>query len=212
MIKNLLLSLIYDILKILVENKDFFDKSENQRKEICAGLHDIPKKVCEYLSEVSAESFFKDLDASVEYMNALEGQEASLKGKLAGALAEFMAYEMPEYLEGGEHGHIKIEYKGTFGAMLKDILKNNSYQEVTSSMELFMESIKHIPTILIQSPYDIKSELKNEIREELQKKHPYSIPVFAVNKKTLGGFRIFVNGVIKDYSWLSKINQITSIK
>ena len=205
MIKNLLLSLIYDILKILTENKDFFDKSENQKKEICAALHDIPKKVCEYLSEVGAESFFKDLDASVEYMNAIEGQEASLKGKLANALAEFVAYEMPEYLEG-------IEYKGAFGSMLKDILKNNSYQEITASMETFMESIKHIPTILIQSPYEIKSELKNEIREELQKKHPYSIPVFAVNKKTLGGFRIFVNGVIKDYSWLSKINQITSIK
>ena len=212
MIKNLLLSLIYDILKILTENKDFFDKSENQKKEICAALHDIPKKVCEYLSEVSAESFFKDLDLCVEYMNAIEGQEASLKGKMASALADFMAYEMLEYLEGGENGHAKIEYKGAFGAMLKDIFKNYSYQEITSSMESFMESIKKIPTILIQSPYEIDTKLKTEIREELQKAHPYSIPVFAVNKKTLGGLRVFVNGVIKDYSWLSKINQITSIK
>jgi len=207
MIKNLLLSLIYDILKILTQNKDFFEKSENQRKEICAGLNDIPKKVCEYLSEVSAETFFRDLDLCVEYVNSSEGQEPMLKNKLTTALGEFIAYEMPEIIEGGEHA-----YKGTFGAVLKDLIKNNSYQEITGSMESFMSSVRHIPAILIQSPYEIESKLKTEIREELQKEHPYSIPIFAVNKKTLGGFRLFVNGAIKDYSWLSKINQITSIK
>jgi hypothetical protein len=212
MIKNLLLSLIYDVLKILTQNKDFFEKSENQRKEICAGIHDVPKKVCEYLSEVSAETFFKDLDVCVEYVNSTEGQEPTLKNKLTSALGEFIAYEMPEIIEAGEHANAKIEYKGTFGAVLKDLIKNNSYQEITGAMESFMDSIKHIPAILIQSPYEIDSKLKTEIRQELQKNHPHSIPIFAVNKKILGGFRIFVNGAIKDYSWLSKINRITSIK
>jgi len=207
MIKNLLLSLIYDILKILTQNKDFFEKSENQRKEICAGLNDIPKKVCEYLSEVSAETFFRDLDLCVEYVNSTEGQEPMLKCKLTNALSEFIAYEMPEIIEGGEYS-----YKGTFGAVLKDLIKNNSYQEITNSMESFMSSVRHIPAILIQSPFEIDSKLKTEIRDELQKEHPYGVPVFAVNKKTLGGFRLFVNGSIKDYSWLSAINRITSIK
>jgi len=54
-------------------------------------------------------------------------------------------------------------------------------------------------------------ELKREIRQTLSKDHPYSLPVFQINKKLIGGIRIFKDGEVQDHSWLSRVEYFTSL-
>ena len=63
----------------------------------------------------------------------------------------------------------------------------------------------------MQSPREIDSELKSEIRENLNKDFESSFPVFQINKNLIGGLRVFVDGKSHDYSWFSRISSISNL-
>lgn len=93
-----------------------------------------------------------------------------------------------------------------------ELLSSFFDHQIEADLEKMMNSdgIKH--HLLIQSPVRLDSEMKEEIRLAMHKKHPEASPIFVVNKKLIGGLRIYINGHVEDLSWQSKINILTSLK
>ena len=94
---------------------------------------------------------------------------------------------------------------------LKNLIITNSYQELASEINELCKNIAEAPYVLVQSPREIDSELKSEIRENLNKDFESSFPVFQINKNLIGGLRVFVDGTSHDYSWFSRISSISNL-
>ncbi len=93
-----------------------------------------------------------------------------------------------------------------------ELLSSFFDHQVEADLEKMMNSdgIKH--HLLIQSPVRLSSEMKEDIRLAMHKKHPEATPIFVVNKNLIGGLRIYIDGHVEDLSWQSKINILTSLK
>lgn len=84
------------------------------------------------------------------------------------------------------------------------------YQAEADLEKVFGEDgISHY--LLIQSPLKLEPAFKEEIRLSMNKQYPNTPPVFIVNKKLIGGLRIYIDGKVEDLSWLSKIDFLTSL-
>ncbi|MGL5830684.1 MAG: F0F1 ATP synthase subunit delta [Candidatus Altimarinota bacterium] len=199
MIKNILKSLLFEILNLLNEQKDHKGKAELKKSDR------LPEEIKAYLAEVKDEELLEDLKELTGYIGS---GALYLNGGLAKSLKTFLTATLPEHVDGQKN----FDIKGKFGEALNDLLKNNSDKEITQLINDFIGLIGETPFIMVQSPRPIEIDLKKEIRKNLNEKYGANFVSFAINKNLVGGLRIFVNGETSDLSWLSKINTITNIK
>lgn len=225
MINPILSALVYEMIHFLTSRKEYFKQNSSEREEQLKNLK-VPVAFKHYFAEVSAEDFMEDLKIAMGIISGAPLSQFPLKGNgLFQALAEFFnssfAEKMDElpgnfYLLSYEDRVSKakeiIESETRISSALREILALNSYQELAGYLQEFNRLVNEVDLVLVQTPRDLDSEFKKEIRKVLLEKFPDTFPVFQVNRGLIGGFRVFVNGTSHDHSWLSRITKITSLK
>lgn len=218
MFKDFLTALVHKISEFLVAHKDFF---EGKREHTLEHLS-IPAAFKGYLSEVSSKEFLEDLRTIILYIE--DPKNTTLKNnKFFKSFLEFLTTDLARkidhldgsfYLFKSEEKTLIIDklIKGEshLAHTLKMILVSYNYQQLAEEVNTLATKIERISFIVVQSPREIDSELKKEIRNKLTEEHPLSFPSFQINRKLIGGVRIFIDGKAIDNSWLSRVLRYTT--
>lgn len=222
MFKNFLTALLEKITTYLIKHPDFFKSEIAKRKENLDHLS-IPVTFKKYLEEVKENDFLKDLSAILIFIHnpknagvqnnsffiaLIEFFNTELARKIDNLDSEF--YLLPkkkrkEFMEG------LIPSDSNLAKSLRAILEDFTYQQLASEINNLGQKVKDSAYIVIQSPREIDPKLKREIRTRLTEENPLSFPSFQINKKLIGGLRIFNNGKTIDHSWLSRVLRFTSL-
>ena len=209
MIKDTFTALIYDVLKVLQSNKDFFKQDESAKAKLIKESGFFPEEVVKHLSTMSEKALLKDIEETLAFTSEGETTTA-LKSGIAKAFAEFCINQVPKHLDEYK-ADSKPLYKGAFGRYLSTFYSSGVEKQIIEQIQDFLSLVHKSSYVLVQTPIQLTQEQKTSIREELIGKYPHSIPSFSVNKKLIGGLRVFVDGKTHDHSWISQINKLTSI-
>lgn len=225
MFKEFLSSLLYEILHFAAKHGEFFNESKEKRLTHLEAIK-IPAPFKNFLSEAKDADFFDDVKTLMKYLNGVEltSLEAN-KSEFFKAIAEFFSTQLASkidelplsfYLDSEKKQRDRLDELLNSDSQLARALKNllllNSYQELASQIDEFSRVVIAKDYIVLQSPREIPSELRKEIRKKLFEEHPYSFPIFQINRNLIGGLRIFINGKSVDNSWFSRIVGLTSIR
>jgi hypothetical protein len=223
MLNNFITVLIVEITKFLSKNKQFLEQDSKKRLSTLEEFK-LPNSIKDYLSEVKSGDLTSDLSSLIEF---LKGSTASIsENKLAVSIAKFLnknfandVYSLPldffkiTYAEQTEAANKVINSNSELATALKGILTDYSYQEILNEIQNFSSKTLNTPLIIVQSPIELSFEQKTEIKDQLNKEQKaICVPLFTINKSLIGGLRIYLNGKVQDFSWLGKINLITSLK
>lgn len=223
MLNKFITVLIIEISKFLQKNPKFFDESKDQRTKLLQE-HKMPTSIKKYLESVSFDNFVSDLLSTLKF---IKGEPTSIQNNVfCKQVAHFLCTNFANDIYSLPLEFFKLNYKEQQNAVnkfissnselaqaLKQILTDNSYQEIISNIQDFASKTLKTPLVIIQSPIEISLEQKKEIREKIaQEQNSICMPIFQINKTLIGGLRIFINGKVQDFSWLGKINLITSLK
>jgi F0F1-type ATP synthase delta subunit len=223
MFTGLLTALVVELTRFLGKHSDFFDRKADAKEEAVKALK-VPTSLKHYMAHVSAEHFLKDLRLAMQIINGADIHQLGLHGNaFFKAVVEFLTTsfavkldELPErfymlpYEDRVEAAEKVIESDNAVAQSLRETVVVNSYQEIASAVEDFAKEVTGATTVLVQMPREISLELKKEMRQTLQAEHPYSFPIFQINRGLIGGFRLFVDGKTQDHSWFNRIVKITS--
>lgn len=222
MFSRFLTALVYKILEHLKSHPDFFSLNEDKKKEVISKLT-TPETFRNYLLVVSENEFMKDLEKIVQFIQ--DEKSVQIKNNaIFKAFTEFLTHELArkiDYLD-GEYYLLSKEGRSTFieqlvkgesnlAITLRDILINFTYQQISTEIFQLSTRVADSPYIVIQTPREISTELKKEIRTRLLKENPLTFPTFQINKKLIGGLRIFINGKTIDHSWITRVLRFTSL-
>lgn len=225
MLNSFLTALLHELLGFASKHPDLFSEKAEVREEKLKNFR-LPSAFKRYLTDVIEDHFVKDLRLTLEVLGGAKMFDLPLhKSPLFKAVLEFFTttfagrldelsnsfYLLP-YEKRIEEASRIIESDSLVARALKDLLVNNSYQEIASTLEQLSNLVANGAMVLVQTPRDPGTELKKEMRENLSKEYPLSFPKFQVNRELIGGFRVFVNGTTKDLSWFARILKITSMK
>lgn len=222
MFNAFLTALLHKIVSYLASNKDFFDKNESEKKAMLKDLS-IPSSFDAYMLNVRAEDFMKDVKLILLYTR--DGKKSPIKGNaFFEAVVSFFTDELSrkiDYLDGDFYLLSKVDQRAFIeklianGSLLAQTLRtlflNYSYQQIVHEIHALAERVGKTHMIIVQVPRNIDIELRKEIRQKLSDKYSNSLPIFQINKKLIGGLRIFKDGQSIDHSWLSRVLQFTSL-
>lgn len=222
MFNEFLTALLQKILVFLKENPDFFEKSEATKKKHLEDLS-IPNSFHLYLEEANEKRFLEDLSVILRFIRQPK-EKAIKENRFFKTFVEFLTTELAKKIDfldshyylikaGERNDFVEKLLKGEslLAITLRNILINYTYQQIADHVNYLATTVVDADFIVIQSPREISHELKREIREEILKENPLCLPVFQINKKIIGGIRIFKNGTTQDYSWLSRVLRFTSL-
>jgi F0F1-type ATP synthase delta subunit len=224
MFKQFLTALLFETLSYLGKHPDFFNESKEKKTAHLEALR-IPSAFKNYLVGVESKDFLSDLALTVQYMNGVDLKSLKVsKSDFFKAMAEFLTvnlaakmdeltvdFYMKPVKKQVEELDEKVKSDSHVARALKDILLNNSVQELSTIIDEFTRTVSGAKFIVLQSPREIEAELKKEIRKKLWEEYPYSFPIFQINRSLIGGLRVFIDGKTVDNSWFSRIVRITSM-
>ncbi|MEK7145993.1 MAG: hypothetical protein AAB802_02300, partial [Patescibacteria group bacterium] len=95
--------------------------------------------------------------------------------------------------------------------VIKQTLMTYTPQDLSQQIYELSRRAVNAPLVLIQSPREIESELKSQIRHEFLKEYPNSFPIFQTNRSLIGGMRVFVDGEVVDHSWIYRVIRFTTL-
>lgn len=222
MFNNFILSVIKNVGNFLLENPKFFgenaDKKETQLEEA-----QIPSFIRPYLMNTSEEDFMKDLKIVLSFLQKSKTTNYE-DNKLLQAITNFLTKALAKQLDSLNQDYYLLNQENRqqivqklipseteTAETLRKILTNHTYQQVAGAIQKLTFAVNKAPSVLVQSPREIKPELRKEIREKLSKDQENSMPIFQINHKLIGGLRIFVDGKSQDYSWLSRVHRFTNL-
>lgn len=221
MFKNLITSILKEILTFLIQHPTLLSEPEASRRDKMKDLK-IPGNFIDTLAVISEEAFMKDLRNTLQFNEG--GIETPINdNELLKALVKFfsekMGFRMDVMSEGANFDYEAqqnlakklLPEETSLCAELRHLLTTYSYQELADAIIDLSKKTVGAPYILVQSPRTIDIELKKEIRKKLTTDNPLSFPVFQVNHNLIGGFRIFKEGENIDYSWISRVLRFTSL-
>lgn len=222
MFKDFLTALLNKITVFLVSNKDLFEHKESKREEILEKLS-VPESFKTYLAKISEKEFVEDLETVILYIE--DPKNTNIKNnEFFKSLLEFLSKDLArkiDYLDSDYYLMRKekrakfveqlIKGESVLAQSLKDILINYNYQQIAEKIYELANKTEKTPYIVVQSPREIDTELKKEIRSHLIKSWPSSLPTFQINRRLIGGIRIFIDGKTADNSWLSRVLHYTSL-
>jgi len=209
MIKNTFIALIHDILKILQENRNFFELDEQAKTELIKKTGLLPEEISTHVSSMSQEELIKDIKEVLSFASS-RNELIKLNSGLAKAFANFCVNQIPTHLDNYQPNN-KPLFKGAFGQHLAVFYSSGIEKQIIEQIQSFVSLVYSAPFVVVQTPIQITKEQKTTIRSELNRKYKHSIPSFSVNKKLIGGLRVFVDGKTHDHSWISQINKLTSL-
>ncbi|EKD93876.1 MAG: hypothetical protein ACD_28C00035G0013 [uncultured bacterium] len=213
--------MIREISLFLIGNKTFFSKSESEKEEALKELK-LPHPFKTYLQKSNEQDFIKELRGLVGNIYQPTSSNVS-ENNLFKAVLEFfvqsfgmrleIAHESIAFsrVERAEVIEKMVPGENVFASSLRQLLLNHSYQDCVAEINALAKKVVNAPYIVVQSPREIDLELKKKIREHLYTEYPFSFPVFQINRKLIGGFRIFKGGTVIDHSWISRVLRFTSL-
>lgn len=218
MFKHFLTALLEKMTSHLVKHPDFF-KSEKREMEHLS----VPASFKKYLETVSENHFMKDLEVIVTFIKSPKSAQIK-KNEFFKAFTVFLTEELARKVD-----HLNSEFyllqkderveviekllpgESALAKSLRNILTDYTYQQFASEAINIGHRVIETPFVVVQSPREIGTELKREIRTQLTEKYPLCFPFFQINRKLIGGIRIFHNGQTLDHSWLSRVLSFTSL-
>jgi F0F1-type ATP synthase delta subunit len=221
MLQTFLSPLSYEIVRFLGKHPDFFNGNSEARAKALENLR-IPVQFKHYLESVEEGAFLSDLRVLVSYLN---GGDLSLKKNalmlaaldfFTGPFASKLDMIFSDYYTLPEQDRRKvvealIKSDTRLAESLRDLLLHRTYQELASEINSLAAKTADSSTVIVQSPREMEADLKKSIRKELLQKSPRSFPVFQVNRRLIGGMRVFTDGDVVDHSWLNRVLNFTSI-
>lgn len=217
MFKDFLTALIHKIVVFLKENPEFFEKRKN--------LEDlsIPKAFKDYLENVKEKDFLHDLARVTLYIEDCKNTDIK-NNEFLKSLREFLTTELArklDHLDGKFYLSKTTEKREVIEQLIKgdsllatslrNILVQFNYQQIAEEIYNLSAKIEKTSYTVVQSPREIDPELKKEIRQKIQEKSANVFPVFQINRRLIGGIRIFQDGETIDNSWLSRVLFFTSL-
>lgn len=222
MFKEFVTALVQKMVAFLAKHPDFFSQSKADKEKLSEHLS-VPTAFKEYLLEVSEHAFLKDMEAVMIFTHQPK-DKAIAKSHFFKALLEFLNTDLARKIDLLDSHYYLLQkpkreevvdslIKGDslLAASLRDILVNYTYQQICENINNLSSIVSTSPYIVVQSPREVAPEMKKEIRKQISERHPQSFPVFQINKKLIGGIRIFENGTTEDHSWLSRVLRFTSL-
>lgn len=222
MFKEFITALIQKFIAFLANHPDFFEQSKAEKEKLSEHLS-VPHAFKEYLAETNEKKFLEDLRTAIIFIHQPK-DKAIAKSDFFKALLQFLntdlarkidlldsRYYLMEKPQREEVVNELIKGESLLAESLRNILVNYTYQQICENINSISNIIAGSPYIVVQSPREIEPKTKKEIRAELYEKYPLSFPVFQINKKLIGGLRIFENGITQDHSWLSRVLKFTSL-
>ena len=214
--------LMEKIFHFLQKHPDLFKLEDKQRAEALENLQ-LAKPLKEYLATVSEKKFFEEIHQALNFSQNAKDQ--SLTGnKFLLSVIEFLTNDialkidlLPENFsllkvkEREEIAEKLISGDSSAAESLRAILVHFSYQQIANEIYTLSNKVHEVPYIIVQTPRAADHELKREIRKKLLEKHPNSFPSFQINRKLIGGIRLFINGQNIDHSWLSRVLRFASL-
>lgn len=222
MFKEFTTALIQKILTFLSSHHDFFGQSKAEKENLSAHLS-VPHAFKEYLISTNEKEFLADLKIAMIFIHQPKDKSIA-KSDFFKALLKFLNTDLARKMDLLDSRYYLMEkpdrekvvnelIKGEslLADSLRNILVNYTYQQICENINSLSSIIADAPYIVVQSPREVTPEIKKEVRAELYEKYPLSFPVFQINKKLIGGLRIFENGTTNDHSWLSRVLKFTSL-
>ncbi len=80
--------------------------------------------------------------------------------------------------------------------------------ELGREIQLFIQMQIGVVSPLIQSPYPLTAQQKQEVRASLRERYPKSFPLFETEASLGGGIRLFYKGELLDESWITQVTQM----
>jgi len=222
MYNNFFIALIVEILEVLKKDKNFFDLDKTARLKSLENFK-LPNTIKEVLSEAQSLELIKEIQSLIEFNKS---KKVNSENKLFTAALTYLSdkfvtniYSLPDnfhYLEYDQQLIVAkklIKSESRLAQTLIEVVANHSYQEILNELQNLLNKTINAPIVLIQSPISLSTEHKIEIKSKITEQNKtICAPVFQINKKLIGGMRVFVNGEVTDNSWLKKINLITTLK
>lgn len=222
MFHSFLSALSYEFLHFLQEHDDFFSLSEEKRQD-ALDKRRMPAAFKAYLAGVSEKAFMADLSLMARF--AAGDKQVNVKGSaffkaflefLTGPFADKFDKLTASYFTFGPEDQRKvvdelIKSDSRVAETLKEIFMLRSPQELAEAVQSLSAKVAGSPYIVVQSPREMDAELKSQVRKSLREAHALSFPSFQINRKLIGGLRVFINGQTVDHSWLSRVHQFTSL-
>ncbi len=222
MFKDFVAALAQKMVSFLSAHPGYFEQTKSEKEAMCEKLS-VPTVFKQYLLEVSEHQMLKDFEALIIFTHQPK-DKAIAKSHFFKALLEFLNTDLARKIDFLDSNYYLLQkpereevvenlIKGDslLANSLKSILVNYTYQQISESINNLSQIISDSPYIVVQSPREVTPEMKKEIRKQINEKHPLSFPVFQINKKLIGGLRVFENGTTEDHSWLSRVLRFTSL-
>lgn len=216
-------SLIKDALALARHDSSFFEGGVNERRDVITKRYgaSYPDAPSQYLSHTTSDDLVKDMEEVTELLSE-DNSSAGKNNGLLEALAEYTAqtfsmildqFDCDFFFENMEERQRKLHHhfpgSSALHVNLREHAEGSTYQELTQGAQELLALVKKSSTIVVQTPFELKPELKREWREHFLKEEPYSFAEFQVNPSLLGGVKLFVDGKVADYSWLRKVQSLS---
>jgi len=222
MLKTLGASALKDIIGMLKQEADFFSKDESGRRAILDKLLPAyPAALTVYLYNVDESGFLSDLKG---FFQVLDGFSMDENSGFLKALMDYVSRDLGSVLDTLDMEFFFLDYSkrearlmdifphGSFlNSALVDYFIQSTYQELTEASYQAINQIQDIPTIVLQSPLELSSNQRQEMRTAFLERYPNSFAEFQVNTLLIGGLRVFVEGDVVDHSWLGKVQALTAL-
>jgi len=223
MIFNQFLTVLsYEVTNFLKKNPDFFDGKEEERMNQLDHVR-IPKHFKVYLSQGSEKHFMEDLHVMLRFTNG-DTSVLTEKSELFKTMVEFFTGPFASKLDKlfGDYyilSDVKrqevveklITSDSRVAEALRHMIHHYTYQQLAEGIHMLCEKVMGAPYIVVQTPRELDAESKKDMRKQLLEETPHSFSVFQINRKLIGGLRIFKNGEVIDHSWLSRVHRFLSL-
>ncbi len=224
MLFNLSISAIKDFVALLKEEKNFFEKNEDQRNVLISEKfgENFPSSLANYLSKVSVDNFLEDIKNVVLYIKDIKPLQ---ENKFFDAMCHFISEDLGILLDKVD-GEFFFKAPGERKKFLDKFLTGNSYflrefedlvlfstyQDLNDTAQNLLNKLKEAPIVIVESAASIDSDTKTQIRKYFIKTKEFSFVEFRINKNIIGGVRVFVDGTLVDLSWMGKLRGLSKLK
>lgn len=224
MLKELGLAALKDFIGFLKKEPQFFSLEEKKRHEallqVFSGTY--PGDLIHYFSQVSEGDFLTQSKQALAVFD--RSAYADPKNEFLNALANYLFKEFAQQFDQltiafffdslAERSTIlnKLFSGKTFlHHAVCDLVLSSTYQEIGMQANADLSYLKEAPFVVIQTPMELSSEMRRNIRSHVVEKYPFSFPEFQVNPQIIGGLRVFVGGKVMDHSWMGRIQSLANL-
>jgi hypothetical protein len=194
MIDKLILAVISDITRAAL--KGLFDVSGEKRVALLntvTGGH-YPDVFFSFIKSVDEERFLQQLKGL---------KVRGVQSELLVAVRKFLVIEFSDYLSDKKCG-------GALETALVQMSKSSTRQSLDRAVRKFLSRFPGQKFYRIQTAVSVEDQDKHLLRKKLQQTAEFAHIEFAVDRRLLGGMRVFGNGKLTDQTWLKQVKKVTS--